>query len=381
MHKPASLQGRLKDLPQMRETQWKTEFKKGIHHPTLKRAIDDTDKIIDKEVDRLGQSPLPSHFFTNGIKDKIRPQAFQVTRAGAEWAKFFIPPGKTAALRFDWNVNDDIDQLVHSLKEVPSPGIKDIFHETIGRGKGPPIQELEKMYGADRAKTMARTVFLNIYAKASLREADKAGYTDARRMEINDHKVCPVCKALNNKIYPISPLVGVTDPLTRDAHPNCRGLFVPAINSITYQPESESPLEHRRDVVTNGNTITGVPIEFVPWMRNLSQKTQVPFPVVFDVNSPKDYHMKSGTLVINPRTLIDEDPRHIVLETMAVKAWPTYKSKFESEYLLLVKCGLAQPAKTFEDTLELWIDSFVDWKLNQLDDFYEIAWFKANVKA
>lgn len=323
------------------------------------------------------------------VKRHIRVRAEGLARiilqAGKEWVQQFVPPRhEKRAATLDWDVKDDIIRITEDLDTIPARYIEEAFHEAAVAGGGAAqfVDELAKEYQIDRARDIGRTVFMNIYAKAALREMLRNGFTQARRMEFRDHKVCFRCIVLNNKIYEIEDIVNLPDPLTRESHPRCRGSFVPVVNSLIADiSKRQEPMTYTKDLISkNKQTLTGVPVEYAPHLGYFASKQAIPFSVEFDPNLDVDSRLTWDSLKIHPRALYDQDPREIILENWARSVWSRYRSKFEKEYVLLTQMGLAKPSRTVKTLEEYWVSEFTSFKLGQMDTPFELLWFKTNVK-
>jgi hypothetical protein len=249
-----------------------------------------------------------------------------------------------------------------------------------GGGATQVIQELSRDYQVDRARDIARTVYMNVYTKAGLREMSKHGYSQCKRMEINDHKVCPLCWAKNNETYDIAPLLDIPDPLTHDTHPRCRGTFVPVINSMVALPQKGGKFDWVTQIHDNQNSIINVPVEYGVYLRRFAKANTLPFRIAFDPNLKVDSVMQGDMLRIHPKALYDQDPRELILEEWSHRLWPVYEDVFRTEYLTLAAMGLVRPSKTVRTTKEFWCSEFISWKLNQMDTPWEKIWFDSTIK-
>ena len=358
----------------MATSTWTQGLLKAPHAPGLKRLMLAVDGL------KPGRD---GHLTLHKVRDSLRGFASLAIESGKYWTQSFLPKGIKTAVALDWDIDRDIDSIVKTLGEAPSPAISEAIHEALRSGQGPSlaIRKLEKGYQIDRARDIARTVYMNIYAKSSLREMKQHGYELARRLEINDHKVCPVCKALNSAVYHIDRLLDTATPLTDDSHPRCRGTFIPVINSATAVPNKIPMLEATLDFeLPEGRRLENVPIEFSNHLRGFLNRAKPPFSVVFDPGLKVASKLEGDVLTVHPRALYDQDPRELVCEAWAERLWPEYEDKFRNEYILLTHMGLVRPSKTVKTTRDYWISEFASYKLNQLDTPWEVLWFKANVK-
>ena len=359
---------------------WFNGLLQAPHEPGLSRALSQVGGKIEKLV---GHEHKDSFEIIHELRDELKTGSNLALEAGRRWARMFLPKQdlEKSAGFFDWDLDRDISKIIAGIHEEPSPSIHAAVHEALSSGLHPQhvVGKLLKTHQVDRARDIARTVMMNIYTKGSLREMSQHGYTEAIRMEINDHKVCCTCKGLNNKVYAIAAIVDLPDPLTADSHPRCRGTFVPVINPILTTPDAS--MKHVSSFMTRlGKAIENVPNEFAMFLKRFFQKQPIPFDVVFDPKLSVDSRMGTGILRINPKTLVDQDPREVVLESWAHKLWPKYKDVFENEYLLMTRMGLVHPSKTVKTSQDFWMSEFVAYKTNQLEQPYENLWFRSTVK-
>ncbi len=158
---------------------------------------------------------------------------------------------------------------------------------------------------------------------------------------------------------------------------NCRGTFIPLISLDTYDPKvREIPLAV--DFQAGVSRATNVPIEIRPWLRNFLKNLDVPMQVDFDPTMKEAYTWDAFDVSINPSALEDEDPREIVLRVIADQVWPEFEQDFTDEYIPLIKSGLAQPAKSFQNQKELFTNNYISWKMGQDPDAFSNAWW-ANI--
>ena len=158
--------------------------------------------------------------------------------------------------------------------------------------------------------------------------------------------------------------------------------FLPVVNSIVAVPQQRDRTEFIRDLQSkNKRVIKDVPVEYIPFLGKFLQKTSLPFSVVFDPKLTVDSQLKGDVLRIHPRSLYDQDPREVFLETWGELLWPRYERLFRTDYVAtLTKMGLVRPSKTVKTIKEYWISEFVSFKLNQMDTPMELLWFRTNVK-
>lgn len=355
---------------------WREDLERGPYEASLKRVLREVDSEIERAVAKNRGTAVTAHTFTREFMDLLGPLAHRAALSGMHWARQFFPTEKTAA-HFDWNIADDVAEIVRGLGETPTPHIHDTIAEALASGTGPPVRQLERTYNAERAKAIARTAVMNIHAKATLREAAAAGYGLVRRIEINDLKTCAKCRALNYRTYRVELLLDVPNPLTRDSHPSCRGVFVPCINSLERLPDAE--MHHVEDLEINGNKVQGAPREYVPWLRTFLRRNVLPFAVRFADPGYVGYAIADDVLTIHPDVTRDTDPREVILRAAADSLWPLYERTFTAQYPLLLKMGLVHPSRPYKNVRELWTHEYVDAKLNQHDEYWEVAWWKTHV--
>ena len=355
---------------------WQQDLERGPYEPSLKRVLRAVDSAVEAAVARNRGTPVSAHTFAREFMDMLGPLAQRAALSGKFWARRFLPWEKTAAA-FDWNIADDVAEIVRGLGEKPTPHIHEAVSEALASGTGPPVRQLERTYDAERAKQIARTTVMNIHAKATLREAAAAGYGLVRRVEINDLKTCAKCRALNYRTYRVELLLDVPNPLTRDSHGNCRGVFIPIINSLERLPDAE--LHHTEDLDIGGNKVERAPREYVPWLRTFLKRTMLPFAVRFADPGYVGYKLADDVLTIHPDVTRDTDPREVILRAAAGALWPLYARRFTEQYPLLLKMGLVHPSRPFKSVRELWTHEYVDAKLNQHDEYWEVAWWKTHI--
>jgi hypothetical protein len=362
-----------------------TEFLQSPHHPTLKRLMLDVEKAVDRHLLQIANGHTTHLNANRQLKERVRSFAELAIQSGKQRARELMPVrlDKTGA-RFDWDVDADIDRIIATFHVSPTPLIRDAFHEAarLGGGASRVVHQLEKVYQADKARDLGRTIYLNLYTKASLREMQANGYQLCRRIEIDDHKTCVVCWALNNGTYHIADIVDLPDPLTHDTHPRCRGSFVPVLNSMTALPQKKGRLDFVKTIQDpkTGVEIKDAPLEYSTYLSSFARKHRLPFKVEFDPRAQADSQVSNGVLTVHPRTLFDQDPREVILEAWAATLWPKYEARFTKEYVLLARMGLTQPQRSVHTALELWIREFTAWKMNQLDSPWDILWFRTTVR-
>jgi SPP1 gp7 family putative phage head morphogenesis protein len=335
-----------------------------IHHPQLKNSIVSVDKEVRKIYKKSAE--LPIEHVVDGVREKLRRHGKDAYMAGKLYASSFIPLSKTAGL-INWNYTQDIDKIVNNLGYKPNKWLRDQVHDAIRFGEGPPVQAISHKMGYDQAKEVARTAMMNIYTKSALLKFEENGITHVKRLEFNDKKTCPICKALNGKEYLISDIIDLEQPLTSDSHPACRGTFLAVIDESTFTPSGDKVPE-TINVRINNNMAIDVPTGLRP-IINVLLKSEESLPDIFFDKELKSAHLyKDNKIIINPKSTKDEDPREIVHEIIARRKWPELEKKFISDYMPELETGFARAEKSFDNPEELFIENYKAWKLKQMDD-------------
>jgi SPP1 gp7 family putative phage head morphogenesis protein len=348
-------------------------------HSLLKLAVGDMDRLIYGIYQRRNEESMPWHDIVMPVGSQLQHCGYQAVCAGREYASEFSTDHVKTGQALDWDYTVDIDQMISGLGYPATTKTMDIVHQALAGGEAPPVHELSQLIEYDQAKAIARTVMLNIYVKASLRKWDEDGITRVKRLEMRDKKTCPICKALNGKEYEIADIINLVYPLTNDSHPSCRGTFIPLISLDTYDPKQrEIPLSVEFSI--GNNKATNVPMEVKPWLYSFLKKFNGPIHVDFDPTIKDSYTWAPFEVTINPDALTDEDPREIILYSVADQLWPHFQKKFEVEYVPLIKSGLARPAKSFSTNRELFIQNYTAHRMGQDEDVFSNAWWAENVK-
>ena len=209
-----------------------------------------------------------------------------------------------------------------------------------------------------------------------MREWESRGVQRVKRVELDDVKTCEICLALNTKEYDIYFLLELSDPLIHDTHPNCRGAFTPIINNISKYTDSFQEEPIRFNMNTANVTLTNAPIEFKPWFEQFFKRVSVPFPISFEDELDSDYEFRNGELLIHPTALHDEDPREIITEQMARVVPADIQKRTVYDYRKMMELGLVIPPITTTDDSILFVELYQQYLLNQLDDAYEVLYFK-----
>ena len=359
---------------------WLRRLTEEAHEPGLSRAM----LQLERELGVLAAKDDSPRALAEGLRRDLATGANIVVEAGRRWARQFFPERRHEKLGayYDWDLNQDIDDILRSINERPSPTVSRLVHEALAKGQHPQkvIKELARLRGIEDARDIARTVMMNIYAKGALREMDNHGYTHAIRMEHDDDRVCPVCFSLRGQVYDVGYLLTLPNPLTNDTHPRCRGSFVPLVNEDLVTPDPPGTRYVETFKTASGRTIQDAPIEYAMYLKRFFLRNLLPFDVVFDRKLPVDSRLKGSLLSIRPRALIDQDPRDLILEVWARKLWPKYREVFENEYLLMTKMGLVHPSKTVRTAQDYFVSEFTAFKTHQLEHAWEVLWFRNTVK-
>lgn len=342
-------------------------------HSLLKLGIADMDRLV-YGLYREREGSAPWWQIVMPIEAQLQNCGYKAVCGGREYASSFSVGFQKTAQILDWDYRTDIEEMITGMGYPASRKAMDIVHEAMEGGEAPPIHELNQLMAYEQAKAIARTVMMNIYVKSALRKWEEDGITRVKRMEMRDKKTCPICKALNGKEYELGDLVNLMFPLTQDSHENCRGTFIPLISLELYDPKvREIPLAV--DFEVGISKATNVPIEIKPWLRNFLKNLDVPMQVTFDPTMKESYKWDGFDVAINPDSLEDEDPREIILQSIADQIWPEFETNFTDEYIPLIKSGLAQPAKSFKTHKELFTNNYMSWKMGQDPDAFSNTWW------
>lgn len=297
---------------------------------------------------------------------------------GRRWGQLFTKyMNKYAA--FD-NYDYDIQRVMRAMKTEDDSKVIKLKHRMVADN-----EELQRLSSEDKEKELkgkAKVIGHNLYTIGALRVWENEGIKLVRRIEIQDDKICPLCRIKNGELYEVDFLLGKDLPLIHDTHPHCRGSFIPVMGSITKHPGHTAEHEHVATLMMYGCVIEDIPVEYKPFMEKFLKKiAPLPFKVKFDKEVPYDYMMRGEKLIINPRSADHEDPREIIARCKARKVWPHHKAAFEREYGALMKLGLVHPNRASQSWPELFENTYTEFKLNQLDEPYEVLWCKANLAA
>lgn len=346
-------------------------------HSMLKVGILNSDHILRKLFEQRGSSNIPWEDLVEPMYANLLECGKQAMLGGRSYAISCLPDLTKSAQIFNWDITKDIDEMITGMGIPANKKAARLIHEHLMESLPPPIHELSQMMDFEQAKAIARTVMMNIYVKSALRRWDEDGIIQVRRMEMRDKKTCPICRALNGKLYDISDLLGRIYPLSEDTHPNCRGTFIPIISLATYSPKQRSiPLAV--DIQAGKSTATNVPVELQPWLSRFLRQFPDTVDIEFDPRIPEAYSWKASKVKINPDALVDQDVREIILEALSDQLWPKLEEKFKKEYLPLITAGLAHPAKSFTTQEELFANNYIQYRMGQDQDPWSIEWWSRN---
>ena len=259
----------------------------------------------------------------------------------------------------------------------PSIDVIRIVERAQQLGEGPPTNKLDAHYkDYAKAKAVARTAMLNYYTFTYLNEWHDHGLHLVKRIEMHDHKTCPICRTLNGNIYNIEEVLREQMPLTFLSHPNCRGSYSPYM-AVMSKVVPVRPVF--RDITVGGNKAAGVPPEYVPWVRHVLLRDSFDFNIqcVIDRSKPLT-EVVDNTLIINIYTIGQRDIRELILAEKAKRLFPKWETLFMKEYFPQLKTGLVHPQRSWSTPRDVFIDGYVSLILRQLDEPFEIYWWSSN---
>lgn len=334
------------------------KFLQTPHLPEIKSLLKN-DGLLAKPVVQI---------FSNKLHT-ARPMIFGLLSiaidAGKKWAEQFLPISKKTSV----NIKIDISKLIEkTIAEIGDRVTKLLLGD---KGKN-----IKKSTLTEHGKSIIRKNVVETYMKSALDTWKKRGVDYCKRVELDDLKTCQLCIYLNTKEYEIDYLLSLDNPLTHDTHPNCRGAFVPIINNISkiYKSYNEEPVTF--NMSTKNVELQDAPIEYKPWLEQFFDRVTAPFKIIFSNDIKSDYELKSDKLIINPLALHDEDPREIITEAMAKKVPKNIVKKTIKDYKNMMELGLVIPPLYTNDDEELFKELYQQYLLNQLDDLYEVVYFK-----
>lgn len=344
----------------------------GIHPVKLRSTMDEADGAVKKFYKDL--ETVPAVHAKAGVSDILDKVGLRAYMSGYEYARSFLPMQKIGWVP-EYNYTEDVRKLLASLDVRPSKLIFNEIDRALVQGTGPPIEKLSPSLGYEDAKSVARTIIMNIYAKGMLKQWHEDGIKHCKRLAMEDMKTCPVCKGLNGKEYIVSDLLQMYNPQSHDTHPNCRCTFLPIIMISTYAPKKRK-LPISSTVKERGNEATNVPLELYSMIKEIFRTSQLPFKIDFDGSMEDDYGVIGNRLKINPKTLADEDLREIVYQEQAEMMWPKVETRVTEEYVPLVEMGFASSARSWDTPKELFVNNYTAYKLKQMGrDLFSQAFF------
>lgn len=162
--------------------------------------------------------------YLKGVRDaasKMRKGGASIAESWTQGA-FFRPIHADRLGLIYTRAYSDLDGITKTMDQQ----ISRILAQGIGEGRGPAEiarqinQRIDKI-GITRARVLARTEIVSAHAEASLNAYEEAGLenveVEAEWTTAQDNAVCPICEALEGKIFKISEARGKLP-----AHSNCR---------------------------------------------------------------------------------------------------------------------------------------------------------------
>jgi len=335
-----------------------------IHPLQLRVAVGAVDDALEKFYAEAETVPL--EHIAHKLEEVVSHVGLQAAMAGREYATTAVSAHgmvKTAWVPTDWSWEDDAKKIISHLKLKPKKYMMDAIHNALMTGEGPPVEELARTLGYDQGRAVARTVVMNIYAKAALKKWDEDGIEHVKRIETEDNKTCPICRAINGKEYRVSDLLQMPNPQSHDTHENCRGSFLPLINISTYAPKAR-PLPDLK-ITSKHNTAENVPVELYTMLKQIMNGGKLPFDLRFDNKIKADYKRDGKVLVVNPKALSDEDIRDIIYEEQAEQMWPEVEERVNEEYIPLLQHGFAKTSRSWDTPKEAFINNWIAFKMGQ----------------
>jgi len=181
------------------------------------RGVEQADKLLARAG---GESGACEAFYTFNRPSTIDP------------GRFLSKPMHADALGILYTRN--FNEL-KGITEAMGGQIADVL--TRGLAQGLPIKKLARLLnervdkiGIRRATTMARTEIIRAHAEATINRYEEYGLENvvgmAEWQTAGDHRVCPLCRAIEGRTYSIAEARGML-PL----HPNCRCTWIPVLVS------------------------------------------------------------------------------------------------------------------------------------------------------
>lgn len=342
------------------------KFLQTPHHPVMKQMLKEDRHLL-----------LPCRHLVGGSPEKarvsLRNLMTMATDAGAEWADQFFPD---KSLRKNVKTAQMLNRIIVDISSMVEKALRAIGDRATKLLIGTPGKKITKSDLSTRTTQVARVHVIESYIKGALARWKEYGATHCKRVELDDIKTCPTCIALHLKEYSIDALLQLDNPLTHDTHQHCRGAFTPIINDISKIVDrlNDTPVTFSTDTATA--KIEDMPIEYKPWMEQFSRRIKLPFKIKFDSTLPYDYKLVKSTLQIRPDALYDEDPREIITAAMASLVPPSLKKSTIKDYRNMLKLGLVVPPIDTADDDLLFQELYQQYLMNQLDDAYEVIYFK-----
>lgn len=342
------------------------------HSPGLKRAM----RLFYK-IERMLKDKIISKAEAKRLLDDVVDIALG---SSFEYALRLLPSPvwkieKKAALSYisPYSIYPDTGVIDEKDKER----VKDLVEKAIiyGSGASSVVDESARRYGDYLVgKSVVRTIILNEYTRGYLKQWKQGGLQHVKRVEMHDHKTCPLCRGLNGNVYRIDDLLREEYPLTYCTHPNCRGTYSPYLGTLT----SAKPLKPVfRVLKNNGNEAVRVAPEYSPWLSILFRRVKLPYKIecVYKKEEPWLTKRMGEWLFVNIPNVGDRDIREVVLEPWAKEMWKKDKDKFMRGYEPLVRAGIVHPQRQVTEPKDIFIDGFISYILKQLDEPFEIWWW------
>ena len=357
-------------------------------HPAKLKSVITNDALLSSPVD-LVVSKLP-HI----AKDSLRTLFDTAISAGKEWADIFtgkLSPAKPEPQKlFDagkyfvtpltdnhqWfkiarqtiNIDKHISDTINAIGDRATKYML---------GRKAKNKEIKHSSIVEDGKHVVRLRVLEAYVLAALKEWKSKGISSVKRVELDDALCCSLCLHLNGKEYDIDLLLSKDNPLTFDTHPNCRGHFSPIINNISKLVQAYNKA-NKEDVTFSTKNLINAPIEYKPWFEQFYSRVDPGFVTEFTDSLDHDYSFANGKLTIKYNALHDEDPREIITKTMASQVPANLVKKTIKDYRSMMALGVVTPPLETSDDNELFTELYQAYMLNQLDDLWEVVWFKTN---
>ena len=343
------------------------KFLQTPHHPVIKQMLKEDRHLL-----------LPCRFVIGGDPYKaatsMRNLMTMAAAAGEEWADQFYP--KKWRLKRREKTAQTLSTVFVDISAMVEQALRAIGDRATKYLIGSPGRKITKSELSTKTTHVARAHVIESYIKSALARWKQYGATHCKRVELDDVKTCPTCLALHLKEYSIDDLLKLPNPLTHDTHEHCRGAFTPIINDISKVIDTlnDSPVTFSMKNVNA--TIEDMPIEYKPWVEQFTRRVKLPFKMKFDKTLPYDYRLVKDTLYIRPDALYDEDPREIIAKTMVDLVPPAVKKQTMKDYRNMMVLGVVIPPIDTANDDHLFAELYQQYLLNQLDDAYEVIYFK-----